>query len=213
MVEVLMTAERLQDYIRVLFLGGSEEYEFIVVAQGCQQLHEVRPKFNINLWNIINKKNIIVSGTYKVLSIRCAVVYWTRVDDSDTAVISVLKFVSLCAHQGLVQVENYRLLVRGPFLILDLELLRPQKILILYFIKLYVFLLLYLNLECIFEFPEIFFAVRVIFEKCAMVISLLLDTLDVFIGDLIPLYALLEAWEVDVGLGLLVEVLVSHLDL
>lgn len=41
----------------------------------------------------------------------------------------------------------------------------------------------------------------------------LLDTLNVFIGDLIPLYALLEAREVDVGFGLLVEVLVSHLDL
>jgi hypothetical protein len=41
----------------------------------------------------------------------------------------------------------------------------------------------------------------------------LLDTLNVFIGDLIPLYALLVAREVDVGFGLLVEVLVGHLDL
>ena len=90
-------------------------------------------------------KNIIVSRTYKVLSIRCAIVHWTRVDDSDAAVISVFKFIPLCAHQGLVQVEYYRLLVRGSFLVLHLELLRPQKILILYFIKLYVFLLLYLN--------------------------------------------------------------------
>ena len=49
MVEVLVAAERLQDYIRVLFLGGSEEYELIVVTQSCQQLNEVRPKFNINL--------------------------------------------------------------------------------------------------------------------------------------------------------------------
>jgi len=157
-------------------------------------------------------KNIIVSRTYKVLSIRCAIVHWTRVDDSDAAVISVLKFVSLCAHQGLVQVEYNRLLVWGPFLVLHLEFLRPQKILILYFIILYVFLLLYLNLECIFKFPEIFFAIGVIFEKCAMVIPLL-DTCYVFIGNLIPLYALLEAREVDVGLGLLVEVLVGHLDL
>ena len=49
MVEVLVPAERLQDYIRVLFLGGSEEYEFIVATQSSQQLHKVRPKFNINL--------------------------------------------------------------------------------------------------------------------------------------------------------------------
>ena len=137
-------------------------------------------------------KNIIVSGTYKVLSIRYAVVHWTRVDDSDAAVISVLKFVSLCAYQGLIQVEYYRLLVGRPFLVLHLEFLRPQKILILYFIKLYVFLLLYLNLECIFKFPEIFLAVGVILEKCAMVIPLL-DTYDVFIGNLIALYAFLEA--------------------
>ena len=41
----------------------------------------------------------------------------------------------------------------------------------------------------------------------------LLDTCNVFIGNLIPLNALLEAREVDVGLGLLVEVLVGHLDL
>ena len=137
-------------------------------------------------------KNIIVSGTYKVLSIRYAVVHWTRVYDSYAAVISILKFVPLCANQGLVQVEYYRLLVRRSFLVLHLELLRPQKILILYFIKLYVFLLLYLNLEGIFKFPEIFLAVGVIFEKCAMVIPLL-DTYDVFIGNLIALYAFLEA--------------------
>jgi hypothetical protein len=49
MVEVLVAPERLQDYIRVLFLGGSEEYEFIVAAQSCQQLHEMRAEFNINL--------------------------------------------------------------------------------------------------------------------------------------------------------------------
>ena len=49
MVEVLVAAKRLQDYIRVLFLGGSEEYKLIVVAQRCQQLHEVRSKFYINL--------------------------------------------------------------------------------------------------------------------------------------------------------------------
>ena len=41
----------------------------------------------------------------------------------------------------------------------------------------------------------------------------LLDTCNVFIGNLIPLNALLEPREVDVGLGLLVEVLVGHLDL
>ena len=49
MVEVLVAAERLQDYVRVLFLGGSEEYELIVAPQSCQQLHEVGPKFNIYL--------------------------------------------------------------------------------------------------------------------------------------------------------------------
>ena len=49
MVEVLVAAERLQDYIRVLLLGGSEEYEFIVATQSCQQLHEMWPKFYINL--------------------------------------------------------------------------------------------------------------------------------------------------------------------
>jgi hypothetical protein len=49
MIEVLVAAERLQDYIRVLFLGGSEEYELIVAPQRCQQLYEVRPKFNIDL--------------------------------------------------------------------------------------------------------------------------------------------------------------------
>ncbi len=102
--------------------------------------------------------------------------------------------------------------MRGTFLVLHLELLRPLKILILYFIKRYVFLLLYLNLECIFKLPIVFFAIGVIFEKCTTVIPLL-DALDVFVRDFFSLYALLEAGKVDVGFGLLVEVLVGHIDL
>jgi len=48
-VEKLLTAKRLQDYIRVLLLCSGEEYQLIVVAQGSKHLDEMRSKFYINL--------------------------------------------------------------------------------------------------------------------------------------------------------------------
>jgi hypothetical protein len=39
----------LQNYVCVLLLRSSEEYQLIMIAQSCKHLHEIRPEFYINL--------------------------------------------------------------------------------------------------------------------------------------------------------------------